>query len=113
MALRTFQSVRRHAEKDAFQPVCDRKRGAMGPAIFREHAILHQRREAIHVLRGREFRGGLWLGGEVEKAGKALFGGKRMGAEEEALEAFEIGIAFDRREGRFSFGAGVVPFLRD
>ena len=54
---------------------------------------------------------GLWLGGEVEMAQEAVFGGEDVDGGEEALQAVEGGGAFGGEQVRFAFFAGVVPAL--
>ncbi len=43
----------------------------------------------------------LGLGGEVEESGEAIFASQRVDAEEEALQAVEIGFAFDPTRAAF------------
>ncbi len=53
------------------------------------------------------------LGGEVEKTGEALLVAKVVDAGKEALEAVEIGLAFEGEEGGLAMGASVVAALGD
>jgi len=52
-----------------------------------------------------------WLGGEVEMAEEAVFGGQDVDAGEEVLQAVEGGGAFGGEQVGFAFFAGVVPAL--
>ena len=53
----------------------------------------------------------LWLGGEVEMAEEAVFGGEDVDGGEEVLQAVVGGGAFGGEQVGFAFFAGVVPAL--